>query len=254
MRQRIDISRSRSRRRSARSTCVRWRTRSGTCSPARRTSRASCARTRRRWGSTAGCWSRSTSCATSGSPTSSCSPSRRGRSQRAAGAAGGGAPGRRPALGRGAGGDRGAAPGPVLPGRQRGTTSTPSAVEPPTATTRRRRAASQQGRDGSRASAGAEPDTPVADRAPADRPDGRRLRLPHRRRAGDARQRRHPAPGDPVRTYRSRRFRLTLGNDRVRLRVNGQVATVPAVTSGIGYEITRAGRRTPPAGERPTCA
>jgi len=60
-------------------------------------------------------------------------------------------------------------------------------------------------------------------------------------------------PGDPVRTYRSRRFRLTLGNNRVRLRVNGSVRPVPAVTSGIGYEITRAGRRTLPAGRRPTC-
>jgi hypothetical protein len=60
-------------------------------------------------------------------------------------------------------------------------------------------------------------------------------------------------PGDPVRTYRSRRFRLTLGNDRVRLRVNGRVRPVPAVTSGIGYEITRRGRRTLPADERPTC-
>ena len=60
-------------------------------------------------------------------------------------------------------------------------------------------------------------------------------------------------PGDPVRTYRSRRFRLNLGNNRVRLRVNGQVRPVPAVTSGIGYEITRAGRKTLPAGQRPTC-
>jgi cytoskeleton protein RodZ len=61
-------------------------------------------------------------------------------------------------------------------------------------------------------------------------------------------------PGDPVRTYRSRRFRLTLGNERVRLRINGTVRSVPAVTNGIGYEITRAGRRTLPADERPTCA
>jgi hypothetical protein len=61
-------------------------------------------------------------------------------------------------------------------------------------------------------------------------------------------------PGDPVRTYRSRRFRLTLGNERVRLRINGTVRSVPAVTNGIGYEITRAGRRTLQADERPTCA
>ena len=61
-------------------------------------------------------------------------------------------------------------------------------------------------------------------------------------------------PGDPVRSYRSRRFRLTLGNNRVRLRINGRVRPVPPVTNGIGYEITRAGRRTLSAGERPTCA
>ena len=74
--------RSRSRRRSARSTCVRWRTRSGTCSRGRPTSRASCAPTPRRWGSTGACWSRSTSCATSASPTSSCSRSPRARQPR----------------------------------------------------------------------------------------------------------------------------------------------------------------------------
>jgi cytoskeleton protein RodZ len=60
-------------------------------------------------------------------------------------------------------------------------------------------------------------------------------------------------PGDLRRTFRSRRFRLTLGNDRVRLRINGKLRSVPPVTSGIGYEITRAGRRTLPPGQRPTC-
>jgi hypothetical protein len=60
-------------------------------------------------------------------------------------------------------------------------------------------------------------------------------------------------PGDLRRTFRSRRFRLTLGNDRVRLRINGKLRSVPAVTSGIGYEITRTGRRTLSAAQRPTC-
>jgi hypothetical protein len=60
-------------------------------------------------------------------------------------------------------------------------------------------------------------------------------------------------PGDLRRTFRSRRFRLTLGNDRVRLRINGRLRSVPAVTSGIGYEITRAGRRTLSPRQRPTC-
>jgi hypothetical protein len=60
-------------------------------------------------------------------------------------------------------------------------------------------------------------------------------------------------PGDAMRTFRSRRFRLTLGNDRARLRINGRLRSVPPVTNGIGYEITRSGRRTLSASERPTC-
>ncbi len=60
-------------------------------------------------------------------------------------------------------------------------------------------------------------------------------------------------PGDAMRTFRSRRFRLTLGNDRARLRINGRLRSVPPVTNGIGYEITRTGRRTLSASERPTC-
>lgn len=60
-------------------------------------------------------------------------------------------------------------------------------------------------------------------------------------------------PGDAMRTFRSRRFRLTLGNDRARLRINGRLRTVPPVTNGIGYEITRNGRRTLSVSDRPTC-
>jgi cytoskeleton protein RodZ len=60
-------------------------------------------------------------------------------------------------------------------------------------------------------------------------------------------------PGDAMRTFRSRRFRLTLGNDRARLRINGRLRSVPPVTNGIGYEITRSGRRTLSASDRPTC-
>jgi helix-turn-helix protein len=60
-------------------------------------------------------------------------------------------------------------------------------------------------------------------------------------------------PGDAMRTFRSRRFRLTLGNDRARLRINGRLRSVPPVTNGIGYEITRRGRRTLSASDRPTC-
>jgi cytoskeleton protein RodZ len=55
-------------------------------------------------------------------------------------------------------------------------------------------------------------------------------------------------------TYRSKRFRLLLGNGEVRLRINGR--TRPVTPSGgiLGYEITPPGRVRPlPASNRPTC-
>jgi cytoskeleton protein RodZ len=62
-----------------------------------------------------------------------------------------------------------------------------------------------------------------------------------------------PGGGQP--TYRSSRFRLTLGNGNAQLRINGRTRAVPAVGSGIGYEITtQHGRRTLSAAERPTCS
>jgi hypothetical protein len=62
-------------------------------------------------------------------------------------------------------------------------------------------------------------------------------------------------PDTPRRTYRSRRFRVTLGNGSVALRVNGKSLDVPEVAEPIGYEITRTGkRRTLPPDQRPTCA
>jgi cytoskeleton protein RodZ len=54
-------------------------------------------------------------------------------------------------------------------------------------------------------------------------------------------------------TYRSSRFRLTLGNGEARLLVDGRTRTVPAVTNGIGYEITPKGRKVLPPGSRPRC-
>jgi hypothetical protein len=54
-------------------------------------------------------------------------------------------------------------------------------------------------------------------------------------------------------TYRSSRFRLTLGNGEARLLVDGRTRTVPAVTNGIGYEITPKGRKVLPPGTRPRC-
>lgn len=55
------------------------------------------------------------------------------------------------------------------------------------------------------------------------------------------------------RSYRSRSFRLTLGNSNVRLRINGRTRSVPSVSDGIGYRITREGRKVLPPGQRPTC-
>jgi cytoskeleton protein RodZ len=60
-------------------------------------------------------------------------------------------------------------------------------------------------------------------------------------------------PATPPKPYRSSRFRLTLGNSNVRLRINGRMLTVPAVANGIGYEITPRGRRTLAPSARPTC-
>ena len=55
-------------------------------------------------------------------------------------------------------------------------------------------------------------------------------------------------------TYRSRRFRLLLGNSEVRLRVNGRSRPVAPTGGVLGYEITPPGRVRPlPAASRPRC-
>ena len=61
-------------------------------------------------------------------------------------------------------------------------------------------------------------------------------------------------PGQPTRTFRSKRFRVVLGNNGVRLRINGKARSVPASGTIIAYSVTRDGRRTLPEGKRPTCA
>jgi cytoskeleton protein RodZ len=56
-------------------------------------------------------------------------------------------------------------------------------------------------------------------------------------------------------TYRSRRFRLLLGNSEVRLRVNGRTRAVTPTGGILGYEITPPGRVRPlPPARRPSCA
>ena len=55
-------------------------------------------------------------------------------------------------------------------------------------------------------------------------------------------------------TYRSRRFRLLLGNSEVRLRINGRTRAVTPSGGILGYEITPPGRVRPlPPASRPTC-
>jgi cytoskeleton protein RodZ len=60
--------------------------------------------------------------------------------------------------------------------------------------------------------------------------------------------------GQSSETFRSRRFRIVLGNNGVRLRINGKDRTVPPSGEPIGYTITRNGRSDLPAERRPTCA
>ena len=57
-----------------------------------------------------------------------------------------------------------------------------------------------------------------------------------------------------TRTFRSRRFRITLGNGGLRFRVNGRLFQPPQSAEPQGYEFTRNGRRTLAEDDRPTCA
>jgi cytoskeleton protein RodZ len=60
-------------------------------------------------------------------------------------------------------------------------------------------------------------------------------------------------PGTNNPTYHSRRFELTLGNNAVKLYIDGSLRTVPPSSKPIGYVITKAGRHTLPASQQPTC-
>ncbi len=53
--------------------------------------------------------------------------------------------------------------------------------------------------------------------------------------------------------FRASSFKLNLGNNNVRLRVNGKTVAVPASTGAIGLQITRNGRSSLGDGERPEC-
>lgn len=61
-------------------------------------------------------------------------------------------------------------------------------------------------------------------------------------------------PTSETRTYRSSRFRITLGNAAARLRIDGRNRSVADNAEGIGYEITPGGeRRTLSPDDRPVC-
>jgi cytoskeleton protein RodZ len=59
--------------------------------------------------------------------------------------------------------------------------------------------------------------------------------------------------GQRTATFSAKRFELTLGNNAVTLLVDSTPRVVPASSGAIGYVITKAGRRTLPAGHLPTC-
>jgi hypothetical protein len=54
-------------------------------------------------------------------------------------------------------------------------------------------------------------------------------------------------------TFHAKRFLLTLGNNGVKLTIDGIPRLVPASSQAIGYSITRSGRRPLSAAQMPTC-
>jgi len=60
-------------------------------------------------------------------------------------------------------------------------------------------------------------------------------------------------PGGRNQTYRSKRFRLTLGNGSVRMKVNGKDLSVPQSPNAISYLVTPQGRHSATAAQAPRC-
>jgi hypothetical protein len=60
-------------------------------------------------------------------------------------------------------------------------------------------------------------------------------------------------PNQPLKTFRSSKFRLTVGNSNLQMKINGKLRTVPPVADGIGYLITKKGRKVLEPQARPTC-
>jgi cytoskeleton protein RodZ len=59
--------------------------------------------------------------------------------------------------------------------------------------------------------------------------------------------------GQKTKVFRAHKFELTLGNNAVSLHVSGKLLKVPAVSAGIGYELTTAGNKVLSPAKRPTC-
>lgn len=59
-------------------------------------------------------------------------------------------------------------------------------------------------------------------------------------------------PNSTQPTYHSHSFTLLLGNNAVKLYIDGSLRTVPASSSPIGYSVTKKGRHTLPPAQQPT--
>jgi cytoskeleton protein RodZ len=60
-------------------------------------------------------------------------------------------------------------------------------------------------------------------------------------------------PGTASTTYQAKHFVLVLGNNSVRLSIDGQTRAVPSSSRAIGYSITKSGRRLLTASQLPSC-
>jgi cytoskeleton protein RodZ len=61
-------------------------------------------------------------------------------------------------------------------------------------------------------------------------------------------------PQTPKHTYTAKKFRITLGNSQVSMKVDGKTLGVPARPGPVGYVVTPRGRTELPTGKQPTCA
>jgi cytoskeleton protein RodZ len=60
--------------------------------------------------------------------------------------------------------------------------------------------------------------------------------------------------GTPSKTFRAKKFEISLGNGQARVRVNGKSFNVPSSSAPLGYRWTSKGRTTLTQAQRPACA